>query len=458
MTRTRSAAIAPVDEQPHTRLPSMRAYIHVRAADDDEVPAQRGAPTDADLKVINALARARMTADELYVFDAAPSNNQLDAYYTRMAPSTLKNFARDAKAGVPIMNSHRTGGWWTYDRDTLELPVGRSYRGVIEKAGELQTFHSSAYMVRGITISDVSNDDLIRAIDAGTIFDVSIGYMGGWLKCGICNRNIRDEKCDHYPGYPLSPDTDERAWAWIEDAGLLEWSLVYSGATPGAMIEKARQFASEGRFSPTDLDEIEDRLGVRIRPSTLAVPVVTRTTPPVTVPQERTQDMTPAELIAALLADDQLSAESRAALDTLRTQADASATDVAAALTPLLRTAVSSVDVAEVTRLQERVSALEPQAADGVAYREQLITDTLAAGVRAHGAEFQQSRWERLLREPARSLADIRAFLDDFDKAATARLGTGGRKTGALDPQDPLGLGATDAEPRRRNLNVYSAP
>lgn len=446
------------------RIPTVRGVIQIRAAGDagDDDDGRTGVPGDADMRLINALARTRMNPEDIYVFDAAPSNNQLDMYYTRMAPSTLRNFARDAKAGVPIMNSHRTGDWFSYNRDSLELPVGRSYLGVVEKDGDIQTFRSSAYMVRGIKISDVSNDDLIRAIDAGTIFDVSIGYMGGWYRCGICGKDmLRDERCDHYPGAPVDGDRDNRAWAWIEDAGLFEWSLVYSGATPGAMIEKARALAVAGRFSAVDLDEIEGRLGVRIRPGVRAPASrysARNIAPAEPDPQERTEDMDGHELIAALLADEGVAPATRERLERLRALASVTVDDMAALLTPALR-AQEPVEVAELEQLRARVVELEPQAADGRAYREQLIADTLAAGVRAYGSEFQRERWERLLHEPTRTLEDITAFKAQFDTAARERLGSGGRQTGAADPADPLGLNATQPQPASRgNLNVFSAP
>jgi hypothetical protein len=468
--RTRSiAALAPAQpELERITLPSVRAVIETRAVEDDE--QRSGTPTAADLRLINALARRNLAADEVYVFDAAPSNNQLDAYYTRMAPSTLKNFARDAKAGVPIMNSHRTGGWFS----ELELPVGRSFRGSVDKHGELQTFHSSAYMVRGITISDVANDDLIAAIDAGTIFDVSIGFRGGWYKCGICKRDMfRDPDCDHYPGYPVDGDTDKRAWAWIEDASLGEWSLVYDGATPGAMIEKAQRMLADGRFSPGDIDELEGRLGVRIRPTAtlVALPQRSETTAPTVAPVageetgERTEDMTGAELIASILerAGDSLPDETRAQLTAIAEQlrhANGTLADAAAAIAPLLNGQSALLeDDGETERLRQRVAELEQQAADGRAHREQLIADTLAAGVRAYGATFQRETWERVLREATRSLADIRTFHDDFERQARERLGPGGRHTSAVDPSDPSGLRASDpAAAPQRNLSVYRAP
>src|SRR4051812_6556038 len=95
---------------------SFRAFIQARAADDagaegDTASDAPGAPSAADLRAINKLARRPVRAEDVYVFDCIPSNDQLDAYYTHMGATSLRNYAKDAKAGnVALMNSHRTGG------------------------------------------------------------------------------------------------------------------------------------------------------------------------------------------------------------------------------------------------------------------------------------------------------------------------------------------------------------
>ena len=45
-----------------------------------------------------------------FFWTAEISNNRLDAYFTRMAPSSLKNYAEDAKRGVSFQDSHQTDG------------------------------------------------------------------------------------------------------------------------------------------------------------------------------------------------------------------------------------------------------------------------------------------------------------------------------------------------------------
>src|SRR5688572_20642877 len=79
------------------------------------------------------LAAARKVAPDAAVFDENPpvfiraeiSNNSLDAYGTRMMKSTLKNYAKEAKRGVSLQNSHRTD----------ELGIGYSFGGEFVEEG-----------------------------------------------------------------------------------------------------------------------------------------------------------------------------------------------------------------------------------------------------------------------------------------------------------------------------------
>lgn len=70
------------------------------------------------------------------------------------------------------------------------------------------------------------------------------------------------------------------------------------------------------------------------------------------------------------------------------------------------------------TEARAKIAELEPQAADGKRYRDDLIADTLVAGARALGKEFREEMYRGLLEKA--SLDQIRVMKDDFTSQGDA--------------------------------------
>ena len=234
-----------------------------------------GAGTD-DSETLLALAKS--VAPDPTIFDehdpffwsAEISSNRLDSYFTRMAPSTLQNFADDANTGVAFLTGH----------DTRRLPLGRSMQGVFtRKNGEGNSrVDASFYTLKGMNTNGVSTDDFVMGVRSGVISDVSVGFHGGQFICNICGRDMMDwsdwdNMCMHIPGveYELTNKKGEPTGkrqlciADIENSRLSEVSGVYDGATPGASITKAIQLAEGGRLQPELAHRIESHYGNRFR-------------------------------------------------------------------------------------------------------------------------------------------------------------------------------------------------
>ncbi|HZC04422.1 MAG TPA: hypothetical protein VE338_02180 [Ktedonobacterales bacterium] len=250
-----------------------RAPISVTAA------RPNGAPTDDDLARINALARSPLAADAVYVFPAEISNQSVDAYYTRMTPKSLQQFAQDATRGVAVCDSHQH----------YQLPIGRSFYGTVATVatdatdatdaatgGEMAT-QSLAYMLRGMrTPSGMLTDDIIRGIEGGVNADVSIGFIPDHYWCSICGLDmLNDWDCMHWPGNTYDvrdPKTgvEEHDVLCIADvdARLAEYSLVYDGATPNAMVLKAEAALDSGRALTAEVARqirlVEDHCRVKL--------------------------------------------------------------------------------------------------------------------------------------------------------------------------------------------------
>lgn len=214
------------------------------------VAADTVGATEADLALINENTLKPLAPGDVFIFTAIPSNDLVDSYYTQMALSSLENYERDLKEGRALMNSHRR-------LDTL--PLGYSFDGELNRSA--MTLAGRYYMQRGLNLGTVNTDEVVRAVEGGTCRDVSIGFKAGWYKCKICGNDLMDyEKCSHVPGVRYDKVL---CTAWVEDGYLAETSLVFDGATPGALVTKAQHMVDCRMLEPGDRARLEDVLQTR---------------------------------------------------------------------------------------------------------------------------------------------------------------------------------------------------
>lgn len=401
-------------DQENASLFEIRRASISPAAELDEATAARL------LRVINTRhSRGPLSLDQVYLFPGTPSNQAIDHYGTRMAESSLRNYLKNVRAGVALMNSHRTGGLFA---GSAELPIGRLFEGELSgeilqvgKAGfgdqvgqELAAWH---YMIRGVRLTDVSNDDLIASIDGGTIRDESIGFSlgpDGQFTCSICgrdylNRGVRwDDEEHRCPHLAFVEYDGQRAFVWVERAKLAEVSLVYKGATPGAMIRKAMACAPQ--LDRQALGMLEEHYQVRLLGgSTHPVKTVEDRPKPGEAgnrsqPEEvnSMSELNRAPIIELL--EDHLPAERVAQIRAVEDD-DGFALAAALALVELHQSEQARVaELSAQTRaLQQQAETLATEAEIGRTYRDDLVTAAVAARVRVQGNAFDAERYRGVL-------------------------------------------------------------
>lgn len=348
--------------------------------------------------------------DTAFFWAAIISNTRLDSYFTHMARTSLESFARGATDGVSFQNSHR----WD------ELPLGSSLTGRVEEleSGLVQVV-SDFYTLAGLNLNNLNTDQFIRGVRSGVVRDVSIGFSGGTRTCDICGQNFF--RCPHWPGmrYEIEENGVLRqvlATVTVENATLHEVSAVYDGATPGAVIIKARAAAADGRLRSKEVEALEQMYRVNIP--------ITRQFSGVDV-EENTKGAR-AMGFEAVLDKHKIGAG---------LEGDARATALDSRLGELVSAEVKLATAqAELATANARVKELEPSAADGTQYRNDLIEEALLEGVRARGDQFNRETYEATLRTSP--IATIKQIRDDWKATGDTRF-KGGRQTGDThEPKD----------------------
>lgn len=433
------------------------------------------------------LAKSRGAADPTIFDEYAPyfwraeiSSNRLDAYYTQMQPSTLRNFADAAQQGVSFLNSH----------NSRELGLGYSLTGEFIGAQQngISRVVADFYTIPGIQLGSVSTDNFIKGVRSGLIRDVSVGFHGGQYICSICGRDmIVDYQCNHYPGlvyeikdasgYPTAV-ADKLCIAAIENAQLSEVSAVYDGATPSAMISRATEAARDGRLTERQVNLLEQQYRMRLpeKRASVQVPAIT------TISSTGTSSITTLATGILTIRDANGSASTPLVTSGTNTTAnDIPHTDAEAPTGDKANTGVEEIEKDEttmtidekqheavvterdalkterdelnlqvralgdenarlkplndeITTLRQRVLELEPKARDGEKYRENLISETLAEGVRAFGETFDADAYKTLLNGV--NLDIVKRMHADWKKVGD-QLFEGGRKTvdGNAEPE-----------------------
>jgi hypothetical protein len=381
---------------------------------------------------------AKLAERNPYFFPATISNNRFDSHSTRMAVSSLRNYAREAEEGVSFLYSH--------DREEI---VGHSMGGRFVNGQGNGVAHVDAdfYLIPGLRLGTVESDQVILGIDTRVLRYVSIGFWGGEWICSICGFDIWNfEECRHYPGYTFKVQADGETkdvlcTADVEDAHLAEVSSVYKGSTPGAIITKAEHDARAGLLAPSLRSAIERRFHVTLPNKGVAVGGHSTTQEDSQMSQERQQSAGPkpgANGGGASATDTPEGGGERAGGGS----ADETLSITSETLTPhapILRALLAEAGIPEAQGERQldvtaRVRQLIGAAKDGAAYRRALIKQALDEGVRAYGTGFKREVYQRTLE--ASDIETIQVYLEDWTREAKAK-NPGGRQT--VDSTVPVG-------------------
>lgn len=393
-------------------------------------------PTRIQARTSNAtlmdLAKQRGPAVDPTVFEDHPpfmasveaSSNRVDSYFTRMQPSSLKNYAQDYADGVSVLASHEERS--VFGRSLTGAYAGPQGNGVARATADF-------YTIPGLRLGGADSDQMILGIRSGILQDVSNGFYGGDVLCSICNRDIWSWDCPHMPGVRYGSDgkrdsSGDVAIGNVEGAHSAEFSLVYDGSTPGAGLLKAQQLSATGRMREMERSWVEMRYRVHLPIQHRQFGGIERRQQP----GETQEDQS--------MADDQTRGTGKpdAPHDATITQIRAAVKDV------LPADHAGHTDPLEAVRwLVAERARLSPLADDGRAYRTDLITGAMEEGVRAFGADFQQETYKDVLERS--SLVVIKRMREDWASVA-AKTFPGGRQTTEGDPP-PAPVRRTDETP-----------
>ncbi len=396
-------------------------------------------PTTAQLRKINKFSQTELKEDQVYVFRSLSADTLPVARYSwfgeysiNMTEKMLQKLKKDYQAGVGLLASH----------DSSRLPFGRTFDAetmVDEVDGEsVKTLYIDHYMVTHMegengerrelnTEIGMTTQEIADHIEVGHTFDTSIGFSIHDPKCSICKNSIRDyEKCEHIPGLTYTVDGEEVRCNIVADSGEgVENSLVYAGAVNRALIQKAgneqdsESFSQGGVQAPVKLgdrslynvDDVKNlpmgaELFCFLSKGNMELFTTTSERRDFSKYQKGREEMsqvsatpTPENVTLATaepIADVVLKSEHDAALSAKQTELDTALAKVTE-LTEQLATANGKV---------EELSAKATLADE---FTQDLVSETVKAGIAARGNAFNAERYEKYL--STLSVAEIKEEL-----------------------------------------------
>ena len=147
-----------------------------------------GVPTAVQLEAINALAKAQMSAEQVYVFSLRLCDDQVDRDFERFDAAALPGLAKLFIGRTGIVDHS-----WRADNQVARIFETQ----VVQEAG-ISYIKAWAYIRRG-----GSNEEMIADIEAGIKKEVSVGCAMGRCLCSICGSEYGTcghQKGQHYDG------------------------------------------------------------------------------------------------------------------------------------------------------------------------------------------------------------------------------------------------------------------
>ena len=178
-----------------------------------------GTPTAVQLEAINALAKAQLSGEQVYVFSLRLCDDQIDRDHERFDSAALPGLAK-LFIGKTGSVDHR----WS-----AENQVARIFETQVVKEDGASYIKAWAYIRRG-----GANDEIIADIEAGIKKEVSVGCAMGRAVCSVCGSEYGT--CGHMKGE--SYDGQVCCAILQEPMDAYEFSFVAVPAQPAAGVLK----------------------------------------------------------------------------------------------------------------------------------------------------------------------------------------------------------------------------
>ncbi|OAZ49055.1 hypothetical protein [Paenibacillus polymyxa] len=376
-------------------------------------------PTPEQLAKINQFARVPLTEDETYVFPAKLVGDQIiPRRFYRLTPNFLRKMAVQAREGVSLLLDHS----WA-NMGIMTIPLGRTFDSRLQMDGDELALYADHYMKLGQEVGDIKIDQIAEGIDAGTIFDTSIGFTVTSQTCSICGQEYFGGNCPHVRGREYD---SKLCTVDINDGDLMENSLVFDGAYPGAGVvgmSNTSELQSTIKCEALSEDAKSLPSGGRVFYSFSGKSGLDG----FVIQQDKNNE---AETQAK--GDDTMNEEQKAALAEAQTQATALA--VANGVLGQVRATLGVESDAEIPA---KLTALSVQATDGALYKVKVTEQACGAGVRALGEAFNVEAMKTALSHLP--VCEIEKIGATYEAQAQAALGGGGRHTQGGDVNLPEG-------------------
>ena len=179
-----------------------------------------GKPTPEQLERINAMAKAELKVDQVYVFSVRLCDDQIDRDQER--------FDTDA---LPVLAKLFVGKSGVVDHQwSAQKQIARIFATEVQRHDEVSFIKAWAYIRRG-----GAGDEWIADIEAGIKKEVSVGCAMGRRVCSICGQSYGE--CGHEKGQVY--DGQMCCAILREPMDAYEFSFVAVPAQPNAGVMKA---------------------------------------------------------------------------------------------------------------------------------------------------------------------------------------------------------------------------
>ncbi|MBQ2854921.1 MAG: hypothetical protein IJE81_05555 [Oscillospiraceae bacterium] len=199
-----------------------------------------GVPTAVQLESINTQAKARLTAEQVYVFSLRLCDDQVDRDNERFDTAALPGLAKLFIGKTGIVD-HR----WSSDRQ-----IARIFETQVVKEQGVSYVKAWAYIRRG-----GANDETIADIEAGIKKEVSVGCAMGSAVCSVCGSEYGTcghRKGEYYDGLRccavLQEPVDAYEFSFVAVPAQREAGVLKGMRVSPALKDLAEEFGVQGEY------------------------------------------------------------------------------------------------------------------------------------------------------------------------------------------------------------------